>query len=120
MMRYSCIGKSLELAVEQYVALALQELFGSVFVGAVTITYPPSRVACITFIPAIICVIMHCPDEHNEMLADSQMETELFVEECIGMALERWLDHVLLDMVTVSYIPCEDKQYLDTRKGLRK
>jgi len=32
------MGKSLELAVEQYVALALQELFGFVFVGAVTIT----------------------------------------------------------------------------------
>ncbi len=36
----TCTGKSIELVVEQYVAIALQELFGTVFVGAVTVTYP--------------------------------------------------------------------------------
>jgi hypothetical protein len=113
MMRYYCARKSIELAIEQYVALALQELFGSVFVGAVTVTHPLPGPACITIFPVIICVIVHCPNEHNELLVDSPKGTVLFIEECISLALEKRLDHVLLDMVTVSHYPHEDRQYVD-------
>ena len=52
-------GKSIELVVEQYVVIALQELFGTVFVGAVTVTKPLSWGKCITILPATISVIMH-------------------------------------------------------------
>ena len=112
----TCAQECVELVVEQYVALALQELFGTVFVRAVTVTYPLTRPTCINILPAIICVIMHCPDKHNEVVPDSPERTELLTEQCISLALEKHLDHILLDMVTVSYCPYEDRWYVDVCK----
>jgi hypothetical protein len=112
----TCTGESIELVVEQYVALALQELFGTVFVGAVAVTYPLSRGRCMTILPATISVIMHCPDKHNEVVPDSSESTGLLTEQCISLALEKHLDHILLDMVTVSYCPYEDRWHIDTCK----
>ncbi len=111
----TCAQECVELVVEQYVALALQELFGTVFVRAVTVTYPLSRPTCINILPAIICVIMHCPDKHNEVIPDALGSTGLLVEQSIGLALEKRLDHILVDMVNVSYSPYEDKWWVDIR-----
>jgi hypothetical protein len=112
----TCTREHVEFVVEQYIALALQELFGTVFVGAVTVTYPLSRGRCMTILPATISVIMHCSDKYNEVVPDSPESTELLTEQCISLALEKHLDHILLDMVTVSYYPYEGRWYVDICK----
>ena len=94
-----------ELVVEQCISLALQELFGTVCIGAVTVTYPLARGRCIPILPPIICVIIRCPDRYNEVVPDLPGNTELLVEESIGLALQTRLDNVLVDMVTVSHSP---------------
>ena len=109
----NCTKRCVELAVEQCISLALQELFGTVCIGAVTVTYPLARGRCIPILPPIICVIMHCPDKHNEVVHDSPEGTKLFVEESISLALQQRFDNVLVDMVTVSYSPHEDRWRAD-------
>jgi hypothetical protein len=100
-----------EFVIEECICLALQELFGTVFVGVVAVTYPSYKNTCTQVLPAIICVIMHCPDKYNEIVPDAPESTALLVEQSISLALHKRLDDILVDIVTVSH---EDRWCADS------
>ena len=100
------------LVVEGAVSTALHELFGTVFVGPVTVTYPPARGSCVSH-PPIVCAIMYCPDRYNEVVSDIPEDVALVVEQGISLALEGRFEQVLVDRVTVGYTGEEGRLWIE-------
>jgi len=98
--------------VEDGMSTTLHELFGTVFVGAVTVTYPPARGCCVSQ-PPIVCATMYCPDRHNEVVSDVPEEVALAVERGVSLALEGRFEEVLVDGVRVGYAGEEGRLWIE-------
>ncbi len=55
-----------------------------------------------------IRIIVHCPDEHAEVLPGSLEDAAYAIEESIGLLLLELFGTVLVDKVSVTYSPSED------------
>jgi len=50
-------------------------------------------------------IVVHCPDGLSEVLADSMETAALAVEDGVSQVLTELFGTVLVDTVTVSYVP---------------